>query len=179
MKDKGKLLQDATKFRLLVGSLIYLTITRPKIVYSVGVVSQFMQCPRSTHLDAAKRILCYVKGSIDYGLMYGRSENFALRTDVDSAGDANSRHSTSGYCFNIGSAMISWCSKKQNMVSVSSTEAEYVAATVVAHECMCLRSLMGDMLCKVQCDNEIVVKLASNPIFHAQTKHIEVRRHYI
>ncbi|KAL4291090.1 hypothetical protein GQ457_14G002100 [Hibiscus cannabinus] len=82
-------------------------------------------------------------------------------------------------------AMISWCSKKQNVVSLSSTEAEYVAATMAAQECIWLRSLMKDMFCKVEydvqikCDNEGVIKLASNSIFHARTKHIEVRHHYI
>ncbi|KAK9120307.1 hypothetical protein Syun_017924 [Stephania yunnanensis] len=108
-----------------------------------------------------------------------------FRQLVDWAGDANDRHSTSGYCFDTGSAVISWCSKKQNVVSLSSTEAEYVAATMAAQECIWLRSLIGDILCKVEyavlikCDNESTVKLASNPIFHARTKHIEVRHHFI
>ncbi|XP_060183462.1 uncharacterized mitochondrial protein AtMg00810-like [Lycium barbarum] len=101
MKDEGNALNDVKKFQQLVGSLIYLTITRPEIAYSVGIVSLFMQCPRSSHLDAARRILHYVKGSLDHGLL-----------------------------------------KKQPVVALSSTEAEYVAATMAAQECMWLKRLI-------------------------------------
>ncbi|XP_071704952.1 secreted RxLR effector protein 161-like [Rutidosis leptorrhynchoides] len=171
----------------MVGSLIYLTITRPKIAYSVGIVSQFMQCPTNVHLDATKRILRYVKGSVGHGLWYKKCDNVLLNgfVDADWMGDANDRHSTSGYCFNMGSAVISWCSKKQDVVALSSTEAEYIAATMAAQECTWLRRLIGDILEKVdyvvklKCDNESVIKLASNPVFHARTKHIEMRYHFI
>ncbi|XP_075086358.1 secreted RxLR effector protein 161-like [Nicotiana tabacum] len=164
-----------------------LSIIRHEIAYSVGIVSQFMQCPRSSHLDAARRILRYVKSSLDHGLMYGRHEEFVLSgfTDADWAEDVNDRHSTSGYCFSTGSAMVSWCSKKQAVVALSSTKVEYVAATMAAHECIWLKILIGEMLHKVdyavqlRCDNESVVKLVSNPIFHGRTKHIDVRHHYI
>ncbi|KAK2974046.1 hypothetical protein RJ640_006238 [Escallonia rubra] len=186
-KDKGKPLKDARKFRQLVGSLIYLTITRPEISYSISVISQFMQNPRTPHLEAARRILRYVKGTLDYGLLYKRCDNFVLSgfTDADWAGDTNDRHSTSGYCFNTGSAAVSWCSKKQNIVVLSSTEAKYVAATMATQECVWLKRLIGDMFCEVdyavqiKCDNESAIKLASNPIFHARTKHIEVRYHFV
>ncbi|KAK2992396.1 hypothetical protein RJ640_006296 [Escallonia rubra] len=158
-KDKGKPLKDARKFRQLVGSLIYLTITRPEISYSVSVVSQFMQNPRTPHLEAARRILRYVKGTLDYGLLYKRCDNFVLSgfTDADWAGDTNDRHSTSGYCFNTGSATVSWCSKKQNIVVLSSTEAEYVAATMATQECVWLKRLIEDMFCEV--DYAVQIKL--------------------
>ncbi|KAH0709573.1 hypothetical protein KY284_011000 [Solanum tuberosum] len=123
-----------------------------------------------TSFDATRRMLSYVKGSLDHGLMYRRHEKFVLNgyTDTDWAGDANDRHSTSGYCFNTGSAMVSWYSKMQSVVTLSSTEAEYVAATMAAQECMYLKILIGEMMCKVdyaiqiRCDNESSVKLASN-----------------
>ncbi|KAK2996300.1 hypothetical protein RJ639_026501 [Escallonia herrerae] len=139
-KDKGKPLKSARKFRQLVGSLIYLTITRLEISYSVSVVSQFMQNPRTPHLEAARRILHYVKGTLNYGLLYKRCDNFVLSafTDTDWAGDTNDRHSTSGYYFNTGSAAVSWCSKKQDIVILSSTE-----------ECVWLKRLIGDMFCEV------------------------------
>ncbi|XP_071714945.1 uncharacterized mitochondrial protein AtMg00810-like [Rutidosis leptorrhynchoides] len=186
-KDQGKELKDVKLFRQMVGSLIYLTITRPEIAYSVDIVSQFMQCPTNVHLDAAKRIIRYVKGSIGHGLWYKKCDNVLLNgfVDPDWMGDANDRHSTSGYCFNIGSAVISWCSKKQDVVALSSTEAEYIAATMAAQECTWLRRLIGDILEKVdyvvklRCDKESAIKLASNPIFHAGTKHIEMRYHFI
>ncbi|KAK2979108.1 hypothetical protein RJ640_022103 [Escallonia rubra] len=104
---------------------------------------------------------------------------------IDWAGDTNDRHLTSGYCFNTGSAAVSWCSKKQDIVVLSSTEAEYVAATMATQECVWLKRLIGDMFCEVdyavqiKCDNESAIKLASNPIFHARTKHIEVRYHFV
>ncbi|XP_071713058.1 uncharacterized mitochondrial protein AtMg00810-like [Rutidosis leptorrhynchoides] len=122
-KDQGKDLKDVKLFRQMVGSLIYLTITRPEISYSVGIVSQFMQCPTNVHLDAAKRILRYVKGSMGHGLWYKKCDDVFLNgfVDADWMGDANDRHSTSGYCFNMGSAVISWCSKKQDVVALSST----------------------------------------------------------
>ncbi|XP_037496769.1 uncharacterized mitochondrial protein AtMg00810-like [Jatropha curcas] len=174
-KDEGKLLKDAKKFRQLVGCLIYLTITRPEISFSVSVVSvvsQFMQNPRTSHLDAAKRILCYVKGSLSHGLWYKRCEKFLLVgfTDADWAANASDRHSTSGYCFNTGSAVISWSSKKQDVVALSSTESEYVAATMAAQECIWLKSIWLKRL---------DLRTSSNPIFHARTKHIEVRHHFI
>lgn len=108
-KDEGKLLINALKFRQLVGSLIYLTITRPVISYAVSVVSQYMQSPTLVHLDAAKRILRYVKGSLEYGLLYKKEESFCLSgyTDADWAGDVNDRRSTTGYCFSTGSSMVS------------------------------------------------------------------------
>ncbi|GMI66431.1 cysteine-rich RLK (RECEPTOR-like protein kinase) 8 [Hibiscus trionum] len=186
-KDRGKILQDARNFRQLVGSLVYLTITRPEISYSVSVISQFMQNPKSHYLDAAKRILRYIKGFLEYGLMYKKNDSFLLSgyTDADWVGDATDRRSTSGYCFDFGSAVVSWCSKKQPTVALSSTEAEYIAATMAAQECIWLKYLMGDMFgninyaVQIKCDNESAIKLASNPVFHGRTKHIEFRHHFV
>ncbi|KAK3022502.1 hypothetical protein RJ639_046779 [Escallonia herrerae] len=139
-KCEGQLLKDARKFRQLVGSLIYLTIIRPDIAYPVGVISQFMKTPRASHLDAAKRVMRYVKGSLRYGLMYKKGGNFMLSgfSDADWAGDENDRHSTTGYCFSMGSTTISWCSKKQPSVVLSSIEVEYIAATMATQECIWL-----------------------------------------
>ena len=186
-KEEGELLKDERRFRQLVGSLIYLTTTRPEIAFPVSIISQFMQSPRTPHLDAAKRILRYVKYSLDYGLLYKRSSDFMLRgyTDADWAGDTNDRRSTSSYCFSTGSAMISWCSKKQSTVALSSTEAEYMAATIATQECIWLKRLIGDIYCEVdyavpiECDNESAIRLASNPIFHGRTKHIEIHHHFV
>lgn len=150
-KDEGEALKDAIKFRQLVGSLIYLTITRPEISYSVGVVSQFMQNPTTSHLNTAKRILRYVKGSLSHGLRYKRCDTFLLSgfTDANWAGDTHDRRSTSGYCFSTGSAVVSRCIKKQDVVSLSTTEAEYIAATMAAQECIWLKRLINDMYQKV------------------------------
>ncbi|KAG8484252.1 hypothetical protein CXB51_023902 [Gossypium anomalum] len=186
-KDEGELLKDVRKFRQLVGSLIYLTITRPEISYAVGVVSQFMQAPRTPHLDVAKRILRYIKGTNDFSLFYNKGNDFSLQgyTNADWAGSIEDGRSISGYCFSFGSAAISWCSKKQPIVTLSSTEAEYIAATMAALDCVWLKLLMKDIRCAVDspvqiyCDNQSAVKLASNSVFHVRTKHIEARHHFI
>ena len=186
-RSEGKSLVDATFFRQLVGSLFYLTITRPDIAFSVGVVSQFMDQPHETHLVAAKRILCYIKGTLNYGLMYEKSKSFLLSgfVDADWAGDVNDRRSTTGFCFTAGSAAISWCSKKQSTVALSSCETEYVAATMATQECLWLRRLIQEMVTtldqpiQINCDNESAIKLAGNPIFHARSKHIETHYHFV
>ena len=117
-RNEGKSLIDVTFFRQLVGSLFYLTIIRRDIAFSVRVVSQFMDQSHETHLIAAKRIFCYIKGTLNYGLMYEKSKSFLLGVfvDADWAGDVNDRRSTVGFCFTAGSAAISWCSKKQSTV---------------------------------------------------------------
>ncbi|XP_026410095.1 uncharacterized protein LOC113305228 [Papaver somniferum] len=187
LKDEGKLLKDPTLYRQLVGSLIYLTITRPDILYAVGVVSQFMEKPCVSHWIAAKRVLRYVKGTLEYGLMYTGSKECSLHgfVDADWAGDMNDRRSTTGYCFYMGSAAVSWCSKKQRNVALSSTEAEYVASTMATQECIWLKRLIGDISNKVdysvpiKCDNQSAMQLAANPVFHARSKHIEIQHHFV
>lgn len=186
-KDEGHRLEDETPFRQLVGSLFYLTITRPDIAYSVGIVSQFMDKPCVGHLLAVKRILRYVKGTLHFGLLYSQHKPFILSgfVDADWAGDVNDRRSTTGYCFNTGSAAISWCSKKQTTVALSSCEAEYVAATMATQECIWLKRLLQEMVSafnypvSIRCDNESAIKLAENLVFHARTKHIETHYHFV
>eukprot|EP00268_Persea_americana_P015414 TRINITY_DN17101_c0_g1_i5.p1 TRINITY_DN17101_c0_g1~~TRINITY_DN17101_c0_g1_i5.p1 ORF type:complete len:525 (+),score=94.13 TRINITY_DN17101_c0_g1_i5:1509-3083(+) len=186
-KDEGKPLEDATLFRQLVGSLFFLTITRPDITFSVGVVSQFMEKPCEGHLITAKRILHYDNGTLNFGLLYKQHVSFSLSgfVDADWAGDVNDRRSTTGYCFNTGSAAVSWCSKKQTTVALSSCEAEYMAATMATQECIWLKRLIQDLVSvfnlpvPIYCDNESAIKLAGNPVFHARTKHIETHYHFV
>ncbi|KAE8688791.1 PLAC8 family protein [Hibiscus syriacus] len=133
---EGKDLEDATMYRQLVGSLIYLTLIRPDISYAIGVMSRYMQNPKKPHLEAVRRILRYVKSTIDYGLLYKKGEDCKLvgYFDVDYAGDHDTRRSTTEYVFKLGSGTISWCSKRQPTVSLSTTEAEYRATTMEAQE---------------------------------------------
>ncbi|KAA8517060.1 hypothetical protein F0562_017122 [Nyssa sinensis] len=125
----GESLPDATLYRQLVGSLIYLTVTRPDISYAVHLVSQFMSAPRSTHYAAVLHILRYVKGTLFHGLHFSSRSSLELRSysDADWAGDPTDRRFTTGYCFLLGTSLISWRSKKQTIVARSSTEAEYRA----------------------------------------------------
>ncbi|RVW16642.1 Retrovirus-related Pol polyprotein from transposon RE1 [Vitis vinifera] len=114
-EHEGKDLKDATMYRQLVGSLLYLTLTGPDISYAVGVMSRYMQNPKKPHLEAVQRILRHVKGTIDYGLLYKKGEDCKLvgYYDADYAGDHDTRKSTTGYVFMLGSRAISWCSKRQ------------------------------------------------------------------
>ena len=134
--ETGELLEDITMYRRIVGSLIYMTITRPDLSYAVGLVSQFMQAPRKPHLDAARRILRYVKSTLHYGLFYeaGCALQVHGYTDADWAGSVSDRRSTSGFMFSLGSAAISWSSKKQPTFALSSTKAEYRGAAMAACE---------------------------------------------
>ena len=115
----GESLLDATLYRQLVGSLIYLTVTRPDISYAIHLVSQFMNAPRSTHYAAVLCILLYVKGTLFHGLHFSSHSSLELHSysDVDWAGDPTDRHSTTGYCFLLGTSFISWRSKKQTVVA--------------------------------------------------------------
>lgn len=146
-----------------------------------------MQDPRTPHLEAAKRILRYIKGLVDYGLMYEKGNDFVLQgfADADWADNTAGHRSTSVYCFNLGFAVVSWCSKKNSTITLSNTKMEYIAVAMETQECIWLKCLMGDIFGKVensvqiQCDNESAIKLASNSVFHGGTKHIEVRHHFI
>lgn len=143
----GNLLRDPTLYRQLVGSLIYMTVTRPNIAYAVHIVSQFMTAPRSTHYAAVLHILRYVKGTMFHGLHFPFRESLKLQaySDSDWAGDPTNRRSTTGYCFFLGNSLISWRSKKQSVVARSSTEAEYRALADATSELVWIRWLLEDM----------------------------------
>ena len=114
-------------YRQLVGSLIYLTLTRPYIFYPVGVVSRYMSNPKKPHLDAVTRILRYVKGTMNFGILYKKTNDCLVMgyCDADYVGDCGTRRSTTGYFFSLEFGAISRCSKRQPIVALSSTEAEY------------------------------------------------------
>ena len=178
---------DAKVYRSLVGSLIYLTNTRPDIMHSVSVVSRFMNDPSKAHFSVAKRILRYLNGTKKQGIQYEKEDNCKLVgfTDSDWAGSLDDRKSTSGYIFCLGSNAISWSSKKQKSVALSSAEAEYIAATDSACEAVWLRRILKDLQfdqeesTKIFCDNMSAIAMTKNPVFHARSKHIELRHHFI
>ena len=183
----GEPLSDATLYRQLVESLIYLTVTRSDISYAVHIVSQFMATPRSPHYAAVLRILRYLKGTIFDGLHFSSHSSLTLQaySDADWAGDPTDRRSTTGYCFMLGDSLISWRSKKQTVVAHSSTEAEYRALAATTAELIWLRWLLQDLgidcsaATQLHCDNQSVIQIAHNDVFHERTKHIEIDCHFI
>ncbi|NDA63213.1 MAG: hypothetical protein EBX50_14410 [Chitinophagia bacterium] len=177
------------QYQSMVGSLMYLMVaTRPDLAYAVGAVSQFAAGPDEEHLAAVKRIMRYVKGTADYKLVLGgdlKQLNLEAWSDADWASDNIDRKSISGYCFKLGAGAVSWKSKKQTSVALSSTEAEYMALTQATKEAMWIKFLLTELgvfdntaIC-INVDNQSCVALAKNPEFHARTKHIDIQYHFI
>ncbi|PNX85069.1 retrotransposon-related protein [Trifolium pratense] len=186
-KDKEGVKVDATFFKQVVGSLMYLTTTRPDLMFVVSLISRYMAQPTELHLQAAKRVLRYLKGTADFGIFYkkGGSENLVAYADSDYAGDLEDRKSTSGYVFLMSSGAVSWSSKKQPIVTLSTTEAEFVAAAYCASQIVWMRRIL-DKLGHSQsgstvmfCDNSSTIKLSKNPVLHGRCKHIDVRFHFL
>ncbi|XP_061337462.1 uncharacterized mitochondrial protein AtMg00810-like [Gastrolobium bilobum] len=183
----GSPFRDPVLYRSIVGALQYATITRPDISFSVNKVCQFMHNPLDTHWKTVKRILRYLSGTSSFGLHIKPSSNFHLSAfcDSDWGSDPNDRKSTSGLCVFLGGNLISWSSKKQPVVSRSSTEAEYRCLACTITELMWLRSLLSELRVSllqvptVYCDNLSVVLLTANPLFHSRTKHFELDLHFV
>uniref|UniRef100_A0A2N9GBD9 Integrase catalytic domain-containing protein n=1 Tax=Fagus sylvatica TaxID=28930 RepID=A0A2N9GBD9_FAGSY len=187
MPDEGDFVDDPDTYRRLVGKLIYLTITRPDISYAVSIVSQFMTNPRVPHMNAVIRILKYLKNAPGRGLFYRSSGHLRIEgyTDADWAGSPSDRKSTTGYCTFIGGNLVTWRSKKQSVVARSSVEAEYRAMAHTTCELTWLRTVLQEFGLLTQgptplyCDNQAAIHIASNPVFHERTKHIEVDCHFV
>eukprot|EP00731_Ephydatia_muelleri_P034359 Em0056g18a len=189
VKDDGAAkLADSVCYQSMVGSLLYAAIaTRPDIAQAVGAVSKFNSCPTETHLTGVKRILRYLKGTINLGLKFEKTADSSIIgfSDADWAGDLDNRHSTSGNLFVMSGGAISWLSKKQPVVALSTTEAEYVALGAATQEVVWLRRLLSDIKASpkmptiISEDNQGTIAIARNPVYHARTKHIDIKYHYV
>ena len=178
------------EFQGLVGSLTFLaSATRPDISAALGVLSQFASNPGNLHWQAAKRILRYLKGSLDMGVIFrgnlSSEVNLVGFVDADWAGDVDSRKSRGGYLFLLCGGPVSWVSRKQAVVALSSTEAEYVAAATAAQELLWLRNLLSELgfsqnkATVLHEDNMGAVEVSRNPRFHGRMKHIDIRHHFL
>eukprot|EP00253_Pinus_taeda_P002805 PITA_02805 len=178
---------NLTLYKSMIGSLMYLTATRPDIMYVVSLVSRFMETPKDTHWQVEKRILKYVNGTKQYGILYTTTSDFRLvgYTDSDWASSVDDRKSTSRYVFHLGSGTISWASKKHPIVSLSIAEAEYVAATATTCQEAWMRRMLRDLrrdqegATTIFCNNTSVIALSNNYFFHKRTKHIDAKYHFI
>ncbi|CAN1266800.1 Retrovirus-related Pol polyprotein from transposon TNT 1-94 [Linum perenne] len=185
--EMGTRLADGTEYRQLVGRLHYLTITRPDISYGVQQLSQFQSSPTDLHLQAAHKVIRYLKQSPGQGLFFSRNTDLRLSgySDSDWASCPDTRRSTTGFCLFLGSSLLSWKTKKQGTVSRSSSEAEYRALAQLCCEVQWMVSLLIDLGVKHEvpvklfCDNQSAIYIAQNPVFHERTKHIEIDCHVI
>lgn len=184
---EGEKLKDPTVFRQAIGGLQYLTHTRPDIAFSVNKLSQYMSSPTTDHWQGIKRILRYLQGTINYCMHIKPSTDLDITgfSDADWATSIDDRKSMAGQCVFLGETLISWSSRKQKVVSRSSTESEYRALADLAAEIAWIRSLLFELKLPLPrkpilwCDNLSAKALASNPVLHARSKHIEIDVHYI
>lgn len=168
----------------LIGSLLYLSVcTRPDITFAVGALARYMSDPREMHWEAAKGVLRYLCGTAKHGLVFGGKSALVGWCDADYAGDVDTRRSTTGYVFVLNGGAISWASKLQPTVAVSTAEAEYMAAAAAVKEALWLRKLLADLQMPVgtvqmHCDNQAALSLLKHPIASARSKHIDVLHHF-
>ncbi|GJZ57714.1 retrovirus-related pol polyprotein from transposon TNT 1-94, partial [Tanacetum coccineum] len=182
MKDENAKDVDVHLYRSMIGSLMYLTSSRPDIMFVVCACARFQVTPKVSHLHAVKRIFRYLKGQPKLGLWYPKDSPFDLEayTNSDYAGASLDRKSTTGGCQFLGRRLISWQCKKQTVVANSTTEAEYVAASSCCGQVLWIQNQLLDygynfMNTKIFIDNESTICIVKNPVFHSKTKHIETR----
>lgn len=188
LAGKAESSRDKFSYREAVGALMYLmTATRPDIAYAVSKASRTLENPTHEDFVRVKRILRYLKGTIDYGIEYQSKENnhvLECFSDADHAGDSSTGHSTTGVVCNFGGGVITWLSQKQSSVAISSTEAEIVAASEACREIVWLKRLLEEITTLksvpvLKIDNEATTRLAENPENHRRTKHIKIRHFFI
>lgn len=181
---------DCTLYRQIVWSLRFICHSRPGITFSVGVISRFMSDPRHSHMMAAKRILRYLRGTLDFGVLFPHQKEkvepqLVAYSDSNWGEDVFDRKSTMGHVFLFGGAPISWCSKKQDVVALSICEAEYIAACSAACQACWLSSLLEELgvvttdAVKLLVDSKSTIDLAKNSVSHGRSKHIETKFHFL
>jgi len=177
---------DQHLYRSMIGSLMYLTASRPDIMFAVCNCARYQSDPKESHLTAVKRIFRYLKGKPRLGLWYPKNSPMKLHayTDSDYGGCNLDRKSTTGGCQLIGDRLISWQCKKQVTVSTSTAEAEYIAASSCCSQVIWMQHQLLDyglnfFNTPIKCDNEAAVCIVKNPVQHSKTKHIDIRMHFI
>ena len=177
---------DQKFYQSMIGSLLYVTASRPDVMFSVCMCARFQASPRESHLKATKRILRYLKYTQNVGLWYPKGAKFELvgYSNSDYAGYKVERKSALGTCQLLERSLISWSSKKQNSVALSTAKAKYISVGSFCAQILWMMATLNDFGIKFKkvplfCDNESAIKLTNNPVQHARTKHIDVRHHFI
>ncbi|GJU25848.1 retrovirus-related pol polyprotein from transposon TNT 1-94 [Tanacetum coccineum] len=185
-RDKDGESVDDTKYYGMIGSLLYLTASRPDIMFNVCLCPRFQEAPKTSHLEAVKRIFRYIKGTTHLGLWYpkGTGIETIVYANFDHAGDYVDRKSTSGVCTFMGCCLTLWFSKKQTALAISTTEAEYVSASKACQQALWMKQALVDYNIvlddiPVLCDNKGAIDLSKNPVLHSRTKHIKIRHHFL
>lgn len=186
-RSVGPYLSEPQQYRRLVGRLIYLTFTRPELCYTVHILSQFMHSPLQVHLDAAFRVVRYLKGSPSQGVLLRADSNLQVTAycDADWGSCRLSRRSLSAYIVLLGNSPVTWKTKKQDVVSASSAEAEYRSMAYAVRELKWVKQMLSyfgidhhDPM-KLFCDSKSAIYIAANPVFHERTKHVERDCHQV
>ncbi|GJS13015.1 hypothetical protein Tco_0407487 [Tanacetum coccineum] len=185
-KDKECESVDSTKYRGMIGSLLYLTASRPDIMFSVCLCARFQEAPKTSHLEAVKHIFRYIKGTTHLGLWYPKGTDIetVVYVDFDHAGDYVDRKSTSGICTFVGCCLASCFSKKQTSLTISTTEPEYVSTGKACQQALWMKQALIDYDLRlddvhIMCDNKGAIDLSKNPMQHSRTKHIEIHHHFL
>jgi len=185
--EEAPLFKDPEQYRRLVGRFLYLNMTRPDISFPVQQLSQHVAAPSTSHWESALCVVKYLKGTSSMGLFYKTNSDFSLEaySDSDWASCPTSRRSITGYSLLLGGSLISWKSKKQTTISRSSCEAEYRSMASCVCELLWVSYLLHDLGVIFQkpipffCDNKAALHIASNPVFHERTKHIDIDCHLV
>ncbi|GKC94974.1 hypothetical protein Tco_1160416 [Tanacetum coccineum] len=185
-EDLQGILIDATLYRGMIGSLMYLTSSRPDLIYAVCLCARYQAKPTEKHLNAVKRIFRYLKGTINMGLWYLKDTGMSMTTyaDADHVGCQDTRRSTSGSAQFLGDKLVSWSLKKQKCTAILSTEVEYIALSGCCAQILWMRSQLTDYgfqfnKIPLYCDNKSAIALCCNNVQHSQAKYIDVRNHFI
>ncbi|GJZ28589.1 retrovirus-related pol polyprotein from transposon TNT 1-94 [Tanacetum coccineum] len=187
VKDDHSGFVNATLYKQMVGCIMYLTATRPDLMFVVSLLSRYMEAPTEQHMAAMKRVLRYIQGTSSFGVCYKKkgSDQLVAFSDSDYAGDYDNRRSTSGYVCFLSGAAVAWSSKRQPIVTLSTTEAEFVAATTCACQVIWLRRILRHIGLPqeestiIVCDNMSTIRLSRNPVMHNRSKHIDVRYYFL
>ncbi|GJR93164.1 retrovirus-related pol polyprotein from transposon TNT 1-94 [Tanacetum coccineum] len=177
---------NSSNYRGMISSLLYLSTSRPNIMFSICLCARFQENPKTTHLEAVKRIFRYVRGTTHLGLWYlkGIRVETIVYVDYDHAGDYVDSKSTSGICMFMGCCLTSWFAKKQTVLAISTTKAEYVSAGKACQQALWMKQALIDYDIRlddvlIMCDNKGSIDLSKNPVKHSRTKHTEIRHHFL